>query len=289
MTAAQPLTSVIMVSYFTGPVLYEAIERVFAQTAPVELLLIDNGNPPEVTEKLKSIAAVSPRIKLFTGQGNIGFSRGCNMGAQMASGDMLLFLNPDSVIPSDTLTKLEPYKTKLVRPYMIGARLVGTDGKDQRGCRRALLTPLAAFVEALNLGAFFPQMRLNHHEDPIPTTATPIPVISGAFMYLPREDFWRAGGFDEGYFIHVDDLDFCLRYRRHGGEIYFVPEITVVHHGSTSQACNSFLERHKARGFVRYFHKNFGAEYPKPFLWLLDLAIWMRMGVRIAMETAKGR
>ncbi len=123
--------------------------------------------------------------------------------------------------------------------------------------------------------------------NPLPQTIAPMPAISGAFMFLPREDFWNMGGFDEKYFIHVEDLDLCLRFRRAGGGIYFAPDIRVTHVGATSNATKAFIEKHKARGFVRYFHKNFGAEYPLPLLWLLDAAIWVRMGLRLGWCTAK--
>lgn len=281
------LTSVVMVSYHTGPALFGAIASVLAQKDPVELLLVDNGNPPDVLAMLRAMAAQDKRLRIITGHGNIGFSKGCNLGARDGAGDSLLFLNPDSVIPADTVSILRTHGSQLKSPFMLGARLVGADGKDQRGCRRALLTPMSAFIEALHLGMLFPGMRLNRHKEPVPSSIAPMPAISGAFMFLPREDFWGIGGFDEGYFLHVDDLDLCLRFRRSGGEIYFVPDVTVTHFFGTSKASRVFVERHKARGFVRYFHKNFGDRYPLPFLWLLDAAIWMRTGVKIGMDAFK--
>ncbi|MDX2028971.1 MAG: glycosyltransferase family 2 protein [Alphaproteobacteria bacterium] len=276
-----PITSVVMVSYYTGPVLFQAIASVLAQTEPVELCLVDNGNPPEITAQLQAMAEQESRLRFVTGHGNVGFSRGCNLGAKAAGGTHLLFLNPDSLLLPDALTRLQAHAAGLKRPFMIGARLLDEDGSDQRGCRRALLTPMTAFIEALCLHHFFPKARLNFNEEPIPSALTPIPAISGAFMFLTREDFWKITGFDEGYFLHVEDLDLCLRLRCAGGEIYFAPDVVVTHIGSTSRATRAFVEKHKARGFIRYFHKNFGKEYPKPFLWLLDLAIWVRTYLKI--------
>lgn len=282
MAGNKSLTSVVTITYHTGPVLVEAIASVLAQTAPVELILVDNGNPPEVVAQLQEQARVEPRLRFITGHGNIGFSRGCNLGASAAQGDYLLFLNPDSKLPFDAIEKMKAHGAGLRRPYMLGARLLGSDGRDQRGCRRALLTPASAFVEALGLGKFFPRLRLNFNAENVPQTITPMPAISGAFMFLLREDFWNIRGFDEGYFLHVEDMDLCLRFRRAGGEIYFVPDVVVTHIGATSRATKVFIERHKARGFVRYFHKNFGDQYSLPFLWLLDGAIWTRMALKLA-------
>lgn len=282
------VTSVVMVSYHTGPVLFAAIEAVLAQTVPVELCLVNNGNPFDVVARLQELADKDARLRFVTGYGNIGFSRGCNTGARLAKGDHLLFLNPDSILPPETLQKLLEHRATLPLHAMIGARLVGEDGKDQRGCRRALLTPGTALIEAFHLGPLFPEARLNFTKVPIPSALSPIPAISGAFMFLSKEDFWNLDGFDEGYFLHVEDLDLCLRYTRAGGEIFFAPDIVVTHLGGTSQATTSFIEKHKTRGFIRYFHHNFGDRYPLMFLWILDGAIWARAFLKLGLAAFKG-
>jgi GT2 family glycosyltransferase len=81
-------------------------------------------------------------------------------------------------------------------------------------------------------------------------------------MFLRQEDYWKIGGFDEGYFLHVEDLDLCLRFRRAGGEILFAPDVVVRHLGGTSDSPKALVERHKARSFRRYFRQNF-ASLPK--------------------------
>ncbi|MDD3288075.1 MAG: glycosyltransferase family 2 protein [Alphaproteobacteria bacterium] len=279
----ETLTSVISVTYHTGPVLDKLIASVLASTVPVELVLVNNGNPPEIEAKLKALADSTPQMKFITGHGNVGFAKGCNLGAKAAKGNFLLFLNPDSMLPPDGVEKLYAEEAKLKPPFMLGARLLDGNGKDQRGCRRALLTPKTAFIEALHLYKFFPKIRLNLHEEPLPETTVPMPAISGAFMFLSTKSFWNINGFNEKHFLHVEDLDFCYRFRQSGGEIYFVPSLVVTHIGGTSSTTNEFLEKQKARGFIRYFHENFNHEYPQPILWALDLAILARMCVKIGI------
>ncbi len=275
------LTSIIMVSYFTGPVLEKAIAAVLAQTATVELILVNNGNPPAIETAFLERFKDDPSVRYLTGHGNIGFGRACNLGARMARGDRILFLNPDSLLPPEAITTLYKQEKGLKRPFILGARLLDGEGKDQRGCRRALLTPQTAFIEALGLSTFLPKMRLNYHQEPLPRERTPMPAISGAFMYMIKEDFLHLGGFDEDYFLHVEDLDLCLRLSRKGGKAYFIPDLVVTHMGGTSKTTNQFLELNKAKGFIRYFHKNFEGFYPHPLLWLLDVAIWARYGLNV--------
>src|ERR1700722_17646880 len=144
-------TSIVLVSYHTGPVLFRAIDAILAQTVPVELCVVDNGNPINVIEKLRAIMVRGTRMRLITGQGNVGFARACNLGARTVSGNNLLFVNPDSLLPPDTVERLQLHATTLPRPFMIGARLLDEDGSDQRGCRRALLTPQTMLIEGLHL------------------------------------------------------------------------------------------------------------------------------------------
>lgn len=283
----QTLTSVVMVSYHTGPVLQRSIAAVLAQTRPVELCLVDNGNPPDVVASLQALAVTEPRLRFITGHGNVGFSKGCNLGAQASSGAMLLFLNPDSLLPLEALEKLQIHAAHVKRPFMVGARLLDEGGRDQRGCRRALLTPKTALIEALHLHSFFPKDRLNFNDEAVPQAITPVPAISGAFMFLVREDFWAIKGFDEGYFLHVEDLDLCLRFRRAGGEIYFAPDIVVTHIGGTSKATTAFVEKHKAQGFQRYFYQNFRGEYPTFILGFLAVAGWGRAWLKVLLSQAK--
>ena len=83
-----------------------------------------------------------------------------------------------------------------------------------------------------------------------------VEAVSGACMALPREVFARLGGFDESYFLHVEDLDLCRRVRDAGLRVAIAHEIRVVHAGgSSSRHRPLFVARHKHRGMWRYFDK----------------------------------
>lgn len=284
MTASEPLTSVVMVTYRTGQVLEQAIASVLASTAPVELVLVNNGNPPDVETRLSELAKNERRLVWLSGHGNVGFGTACNLGAKAAHGEYLLLLNPDCVLQPGTVSQLLSHAQdqQLRRPAMIGARLRDEQGRDQRGCRRALLTPVTACVEALHLHRLFPRLRLNFHEEPLPAAIAPVPAVSGAFMFLSAKDYWSIGGYDEKYFLHVEDLDICLRFRRAGGEIYFAPDVIVTHIGSTSETASAFIERCKAKGFSRYFLKNFSSPLYYPVLAFLLPSIWLRAALKQA-------
>jgi len=273
-------TSVITVSYHTGAVLFDMIASVLAQDGVCELIVVNNGNPPDITQKLEAMAAAEPKLKFITGHGNVGFAKGNNLGAKAATGEYLFLLNPDSVLEAGDVTKLMAQSQKLPRPHLIGPRILDANGKEQSGSRRDMLTPWKAFVEVFFLYKLFPKhpafQRWKWHEAPLPADITEVPAISGAAMFLPRDDFFLTGGLDEGYFLHVEDVDFCFNLAKAGAKIFFMPQLSVKHIGATSDAPKPVVERHKTISLSRYFHKNFGATTPLPFLWLLDGAIWAR-------------
>jgi GT2 family glycosyltransferase len=97
---------------------------------------------------------------------------------------------------------------------------------------------------------------------------------------------------DEAYFLHVEDIDFCLRLRRAGGKIYFVPDVRIVHQKGSSAADPILVEWHKAKGFSRYFRTHFQKEYPRPFLWAVETLVFFRFGavaIRQLARTLLGR
>ena len=166
--------SVIMVSYWTGPVLNAAIESVLAsnQEGVIELIVVNNGNPPSVIEELVRLSIADPRLILISGHGNVGFARGCNIGADHARGSYLLLLNPDCCLTPGAIPTLLAETEALGNDWMLGCHVLNPDGSAQRGSRRALLTPCTALVETFRLDRFSPRLfrryRLNQHDKPIP-------------------------------------------------------------------------------------------------------------------------
>jgi GT2 family glycosyltransferase len=274
-------TSVIVVSYRTGPALRDCVESVLGQDGLAELVVVDNGNPSETLAWLAARAAADPRLKLLTGHGNVGFAAGCNRGVAASRGGLVLLLNPDCVIEPGTLLHGAGLLRRRPDAALVGGRLLNPDGTDQRGGRRNLLTPARAVAEALRLDRLIPGVeRLNRHQERVPEEPIQVDCVSGACMLMRRASFDRVGGMDAGYFLHVEDIDFCLRVGRQGGVVLFDPDFRVRHRQGTSAAPATFVEWHKARGFIRYFHKHFRASHGLAILAFVDLLVLLRFAVR---------
>lgn len=286
-------TSVISVSYHTGNVLFEMIASVLAQDGLAELVIVNNGNPHYVVEKLHEMALENRQLKFITGHGNVGFAKGNNLGVKAATGDYVFLLNPDSVLQPGDLKLLMGQSKDLPRPHLIGPRILDANGHEQSGSRRDILTPWNAFVETFGLYKLFPNhpsfKRWKWHEEPLPSGITEVPAVSGAAMFLPKADFWLVGGLDEEYFLHVEDVDFCLNLQKAGAHIFFIPQLAVKHIGATSDTPSEVVERHKAISMVHYFNKNFSGTTPFPLLWVLYVAVWVRYYIFLARNFIRGK
>ncbi len=254
-----PNVSAIVVSYRTGDVLFDCLEALAADADIAEIVLVDNGNPSDTLAQVNERFGSSGKLKI-TGSGeNRGFSAGVNLGVKQATGNRLLILNPDAILQPGSIAALEAARAGQAEPVVVGGKIHGHDGIEQRGARRRRLTMRSAAVTFLGMGWLrsvnpgFVNINLNN--EPEPAGPVPIDAVSGALMYLSRAGFERLGGFDEGYFLHVEDLDLCRRAEADGGSVIYTPLARALHHGATSDAPAVAVEQHKAAGLRRYFNK----------------------------------
>lgn len=250
---------VIVVSYRTGPALAECLDALARAGGIDEIVLIDNGNEAAEVQALDAFVVNVPRARLERGQGNVGFAAACNLGARLAQSDVLVFANPDVILARETISSLSDALQAAPPPAIVGGDLRDARGAPERGSRRDTLTLWRAFV-AFNglsmLGPLLPIFRdFNRHREPLPSAPARVGAVSGALMMMRRADFEMLGGFDEGYFVHVEDLDLCRRAELASWPVIFAPGPHGTHVRATSAIDARELSRHKRRGMARYLKK----------------------------------
>jgi N-acetylglucosaminyl-diphospho-decaprenol L-rhamnosyltransferase len=249
----------IIVSYRTGPALDACLAAVAQAEGLDEIIVIDNGNPEPAQSAIDAFASADARVCILRGQGNIGFAAASNRGARAARSELVAFINPDVLLHPDAVSRLIGALQTAPAPALIGGDLRDEQGKPERGSRRERLTLWRAFVAFTGLShleRLAPSLRdFNRHTDPMPMQPVAVGAVSGALMLTRRADFEALGGFDEGYFLHVEDIDLCRRAEEAGWRVLFAPGPHGVHLRSTSDADAAEIGRHKARGMARYFNK----------------------------------
>lgn len=246
---SRPAVSAIVVSYQTGPRLKECLYALSADPDVSEIVLVDNGNPEKMRDWIAVFGKTRPHMAVISGQGNIGFGAAVNLGVKQSSGAHVLVINPDAVIRWGSVPSMQSAASGLISPWIVGGKIFDISGQEERGGRRMRLTLARAITGALGWNTW------TLEKTAPPTGVVDMPVISGAFFLTSKTSLEALGGFDEGYFLHVEDVDLCRRCWDANGRVLYDPGAAVLHYGSTSDAPNGIVQAHKADSLARYFRK----------------------------------
>lgn len=276
--------SLVIVNHNAGLLLTDCIRS--AQSQVQEIIVIDNASTDtslaEIEQRFSSKEKQLLTIKRL--DRNIGFAAACNIGIQETRSPFVLFLNPDCMLPVNAIDRLMQVLQSDSQIGMVGGRLLNADGSEQGGGRRAIPTPWRALVRATGLyrlERFWPNLFFDFHlhKQPLPLNPIDVEAISGALMLVRRDAIDEVSVWDEGYFLHCEDLDWCMRFRHKGWRIVFVPDVQVLHHkGACSQARPLFVAWHKHKGMLRFYQKFFRDQYPSVLMWLVSTGVWFRLG-----------
>ena len=281
--------STIIVNYNAGPLLRKCVDSLLACPLDIQIIVVDNASSDGSLDELQDLSQVCVIRK----PANVGFAAACNIGVQASSAPLLLFLNPDCFFQPDAIAPLLAGLQSGDRVGMVGGLLVNEDGTEQGGGRRAVPTPWRSLVRAFGLHRFanrWPKLFYDFHlhKQPLPDGPIEVEAISGACMLVKREVMEDVGLWDEGYFLHCEDLDWCMRFRQKGWKILFVPDARIIHAlGACSQSRRVFVEWHKHKGMLRFYRKFFRHQYPGVLMGLVVAGVWLRFGLTAVYLTAR--
>lgn len=285
-----PDITAIVVNYNAGAFLQKCVDSLLNCPLQIEIIVVDNRSQDGSVDALTS----TENFLLIRNARNVGFAAACNIGIARAEAPHLLFLNPDCFFEPGTLSRLLDCLLSEDKVGMVGAYLANEDGTEQGGGRRAVPTPWRSFVRATGLHRLqhrWPRLFYDFylHKQPLPAGPIEVEAISGACMLVRRSAIDEVGIWDENYFLHCEDLDWCLRFRQHGWQILFVPDAWVTHAlGVCSSSRPIFVEWHKHKGMLRFYGKFFRHQYPGPLMGLVAVGVAAHFVVISAVKTIRG-
>ncbi|MGQ0720848.1 MAG: glycosyltransferase family 2 protein [Candidatus Eiseniibacteriota bacterium] len=221
-----------------------------------DVVVVDNASPDGSAEMVR---ARFPWVRLIALTENRGFSAAVNLAAAAATGDALFVLNPDTVVPVGTRAGALRSLRDHPEAAAVGFRQVDEDGTFQLsvGLQPGFATELLRCIVQRRLDSG--DRKLAARIDRRLSTARPIAWVSGATLLVRRDAFDAVGGFDEGFFLYFEDIDFCLRVGRSGRVILYDPSVTVLHHRGESARTNSErAAREYRRSQLRFWEKHSG-------------------------------
>ena len=201
----------------------------------MEVIVVDNASGDGTV----AAARAAGGTKIIERQANGGFAAGCATGAEAATGQWLLFLNPDTVIAPDAVEALLNCAQEHPGTGIVGGRFVHPDGTTDPRSFWGRPSPWSAACFALGLSSLLPGSRFFDPEAPQQWSADPaqeraVPVVSGAFMLVRRQLWDTLGGFDPVFFLYGEDADFCLRAAAAGCRPMVTARAVCQHAGGRS-------------------------------------------------------
>jgi GT2 family glycosyltransferase len=254
-----------------------------------EVIVVDNASRDD---SLSYLPERFPEVRFIWNDGNPGFGRACNQGAALSSGEYLLFLNPDTIVPEDCLRRCLDHLSAHPSAGALGVRMHDGSGVYLRESKRSYPSPSTAFLKLSGLSTLFPGSRwiarydLGHRDAFANCRAD---VLAGAFMLVRREAFLATGGFDERFFMYGEDIDLSWRLRQAGFENLYFAEAAILHFKGESHRRDSLRHVRHFYGAMAIFVRK---HHPGRGIWLLLPAIGLRAALsvlRIWISKAMGR
>lgn len=218
-----PSVSIVLPVFNQWPMTKGCLEAVWSTVPPecdLEVVVIDDASTDDTPLGLASLAVAEPRLRVLRNQSNLGFVGSCNRAAAKATGDILVFLNNDTVPLPGWLEPLIRTFKLFPRVGAVGGKLLFPDGRLQEAGGILFSDASACHFGRGEANALAPLFHYVRQVD----------YVSGALLATPRQLFAALGGFDPefapGYY---EDTDYCFRLREQGHGIYYQPEAAVVH------------------------------------------------------------
>lgn len=273
--------SVVCVNFNGGSLLLDCVRSVLASSIPVRIMVADNASSDASIAALREAFGGDRRLGIVECGANLGFAKANNAVLPQADGEYLLFLNPDCLVGPSVLADMQRVMDAHPQAGMAGCLIRNPDGSEQQGCRRRMPSPWPALGRAFGLDRLLRRSAgyapVDMTDEPLPPGPIEVEAISGAFMFVRRSALQVVGPLDEGYFLHCEDLDWCMRFRQAGFPVLFVPGVAITHvKGGASAGRPIRVEWHKHRGMLRFYRKFYLRRYPRPLAWLVVVGVWGR-------------
>lgn len=259
--APTPRLDIVIVNWNSGPQLRRCLESIMpADRSGFHLervVVVDNGS---VDASLSGINELDLPLTVIRLGLNAGFAAACNAGAAGSIAEYILFLNPDAALYRDSLAKplafLEAPENAGIG--ILGVQLVDDNGAVTRTCAN-FLRPRHIIAHTTGLNHLAPKSFPHHFMiDFDHRSSRVVDQVMGAFFLMRRQVLDELGGWDERFFVYLEDVDLAYRARRHGWLSYFYAEVRAFHRGGgVSRQVKAARLFYSLRSRILYAFKHF--------------------------------
>ncbi len=226
----EPKLSIIIVTFNVRDLTQNCLNSLKNLAIPAKIIVSDNGSSDGTVEMVKK---EFPNVLLLDNKTNLGFAKGNNKARKYCKGNYVLMLNPDTVVPENTIEKCIEYMDANANIGALTCKIELWNGGLDKDCRRSFPTPWVALTHFTFLDRLFPKIKLFSKywysylsEDEIHE----IDVPQGAFCLVRKAVMDKVGWYDENYFLDGEDIDLAYKIKQLGYKIIYYPKVKIIHY-----------------------------------------------------------
>ncbi len=265
--------SIIIVSFNTKDFLEKCIKSVEKNTKGIkyEIIVVDNGSKDGSQEAIKKLPTI-PNLRLIENRTNLGFANGNNQGTKVAGGKYVLYLNSDTLILDNTLSEMVNWMDKNQKVGAASCMLKGKDGSLQgTGGYFPTLIRVFSWMTIQDIPGVDFLIKPFHpfhgksffgKGESFYLREKELDWVTGAFLLARKEVIDEVGGWDEEYFMYMEEVDLCYRIKKAGWEVWYLPGWSIIHYGGKSST-SEFPLLAEYNGVKLFYKKHFPSwQYP---------------------------
>jgi len=269
--------SIVILTYNSSSYIFSCLESIFnlykkeVKSGSFEIIVVDNESKDDTEDKVYEF-----KRKYFEGVtfiqngGNLGFAAGIDRGMENVKSKYSFFLNPDATISNRGLIKMIEYFKSHPSVKVLGGRLVDFSGKSELSAGK--------FMNAFRLVGWMLGLENVLQYRYAPKKIKKVDFVSGGAMMVDTQYFQKSHGFDQNFFMYVEDMEFCYRVKKNKYQVYYFPQLEVRHKGQGSSN-SSFAYVNIFKGFY-LFHKKHSS---KIVLFFVQLILFLKCIIAIVV------
>jgi len=273
----------VIVNYNSGAYLSDCVRSLLRSATPMGIHVVDNASTDDSVEQLTAAFGDKPNLSIIRNPDNVGFATANNQVLSKVLAEYFVLINPDCTVEPETISRLLAAMESDAGIGIASCLIRNSDGSVQKTCRRRFPTPLSGLGRVTGLSRVSPERFRDFDYGDLENVdqLEDVEAISGAFFVVRAESVKKVGLLDEGYFMHCEDLDWCMRFWQSGFRVVFVPEGEVIHHkGVSARGREMRVDWHLHKGMLRFYQKFYAARYPRIVWWLVYAGIVTRFVLR---------
>ncbi len=282
--------SIIIVNYNVEHFLEQCLISVQKASKEInsEIYVVDNNS---IDGSVAMVKEKFPEVIIVANKENLGFSKANNQAIKLSKGEMVLLLNPDTIVEEDTFTKCLKFMDEHEDAGGLGVKMIDGKGKFLPESKRGLPTPSVAFYKIFGFSYLFPRSKKmgQYHLGYLSKDQNhEVQILSGAYMLIRKTVLNKIGLLDENFFMYGEDIDLSYRIIQGGYKNYYFSKTNIIHYKGEStkkSSVNYVFVFYNA--MIIFAKKHFSTKNAKLFSFFINIAIYLRAGIAILNRVIK--